>query len=67
MMPCRFFYAMLNHALSRRSGRQRRVFTYVTFGGMVMVLVGDSMRTIYLTWNWSLLLELAAGDARLAG
>ncbi|EWZ77970.1 hypothetical protein FOWG_17693 [Fusarium oxysporum f. sp. lycopersici MN25] len=58
---------MLNHALSRRSGSQGRIFTYAAFGGMVMVLVGDSMRTIYLTWNWSLLFELAAGDVRMAG
>ncbi|EWY79444.1 hypothetical protein FOYG_17392 [Fusarium oxysporum NRRL 32931] len=67
MMPCRFSYAMLNHALSRRSGSQGRIFRYATFDGMVMVFVGDSVRTICLTWNWSLLFELAAGDVRLVG
>ncbi|KAF9765780.1 hypothetical protein IL306_001874 [Fusarium sp. DS 682] len=54
-------------AVTRMGGSRGRMLTYAPFGGMVVVFVGVSIRTMYLTWNWSLLFELAAGDTRLAG
>ncbi|KAM5526666.1 hypothetical protein FOXYSP1_20907 [Fusarium oxysporum f. sp. phaseoli] len=39
--------------------------TSTAFSGMTVVF-GVSIRTIYLSGNWSLLFKLAAGDARLA-
>ncbi|EXL64756.1 hypothetical protein FOPG_18989 [Fusarium oxysporum f. sp. conglutinans race 2 54008] len=54
-------------AVTRMSGSRGRMLTYAAFGGIAMVFVCVSIRTMYLTWNWSLLFELAASDARLAG
>ncbi|RKK74031.1 hypothetical protein BFJ68_g18182 [Fusarium oxysporum] len=54
-------------AVTRMNGSRGRMLRYATFGGIAMVFVCISIRTMYLTWNWSLLFELAAGDARLAG
>ncbi|KAF4331705.1 hypothetical protein FBEOM_14527 [Fusarium beomiforme] len=54
-------------AVTRMYGSRGRMLTYAAFGGIAMVFVCVSIRTMYLTWNWSLLFELAAGDARLAG
>ncbi|KAM0188495.1 hypothetical protein ACHAPI_010602 [Fusarium lateritium] len=53
-------------ALSRMGGNRMRIATYAAFGGMTAAFVAISVRTIYLTWNWTLLFELAVGDARLA-
>ncbi|KAH7205092.1 hypothetical protein BKA60DRAFT_579978 [Fusarium oxysporum] len=54
-------------AVTRMNGSRRRMLTYAVFGGIATVLVCVSIRTMHLTWTWSLLFELAAGDARLAG
>ncbi|KAJ0140429.1 Efflux pump ustT [Fusarium oxysporum f. sp. albedinis] len=54
-------------AVTRMNGSRGRMLTYAAFGGIAMVFVCVSIRTMYLTWTWSLLFELAAGDARLAG
>ncbi|OBS17274.1 hypothetical protein FPOA_12216 [Fusarium poae] len=54
-------------AASRMGGNRGRVLTYAAFGGMTVVFVGVSIRTMYLTWNWAVLFELATGDASLAG
>jgi hypothetical protein len=54
-------------AVSRMGGNRLRIVTYAAFGGIAAVFVGVSIRTMYLTWNWALLFELAGGDARLAG
>ncbi|RKK78261.1 hypothetical protein BFJ68_g17909 [Fusarium oxysporum] len=54
-------------AVTRMNGSRERMLTYAAFGGIAFVFVGVSVRTMYLTWNWALLFELVAGDARLAG
>ncbi|KAI3571710.1 hypothetical protein IWW34DRAFT_811661 [Fusarium oxysporum f. sp. albedinis] len=54
-------------AVTRMNGSRGRMLTYAAFGGIAMVFVCVSIRTMYLTWTWSLLFELATGDARLAG
>ncbi|KAL5600819.1 hypothetical protein FOVSG1_006849 [Fusarium oxysporum f. sp. vasinfectum] len=54
-------------AVTRMNGSRGRMVTYAAFGGIAMVFVCVSIRSMYLTWNWSLLFELVAGGARLAG
>jgi hypothetical protein len=54
-------------AVTRMYESRGRLLTYAAFGGIAMVFVCVSIRTMYLTWTWSLLFEPATGDARLAG
>ncbi|CZR49793.1 uncharacterized protein FPRO_16002 [Fusarium proliferatum ET1] len=54
-------------AVTRMNGSRGRMLMYAAFGGITIVFVCVSIRTMYLTWTWSLLFELAAGDARLVG
>lgn len=54
-------------AVTRMNGSRGRMLMYAAFGGITIVFVCVSIRTMYLTWTWTLLFELAAGDARLAG
>ncbi|KAF4495254.1 hypothetical protein FAGAP_8611 [Fusarium agapanthi] len=53
-------------AVARMKGRRGRMLTYAAFGGMAVVFVGVSIRTMYLAWTWSLLSQLTADDARFA-
>ncbi|KAF4331708.1 hypothetical protein FBEOM_14524 [Fusarium beomiforme] len=53
-------------AVTRMYGSRGRMLTYTAFGGIALVFVGVSVRTMYLAWNWASLFELEDG-ARLAG
>ncbi|KAK2666231.1 hypothetical protein RAB80_018331 [Fusarium oxysporum f. sp. vasinfectum] len=51
-------------AMGRVYHRRGRIAACATFGVIMGVLIGVSVRTMYLTWNWTLRFE---DDARLAG
>ncbi|RYC81679.1 hypothetical protein BFJ63_vAg15431 [Fusarium oxysporum f. sp. narcissi] len=51
-------------AMGRVYDRRGRIAACATFGVIMGVLIGVSVRTMYLTWNWTLRFE---DDARLAG
>ncbi|KAF5967355.1 hypothetical protein FBULB1_11258 [Fusarium bulbicola] len=54
-------------AVARMKGRRGRMLTVAAFSWTAMVFICVSIRTMYLTWTWSLLSELVAVDAMFAG
>ncbi|KAF5709881.1 hypothetical protein FGLOB1_5763 [Fusarium globosum] len=51
-------------AMGRVYHRRGKIAAYATFGLIMGVLIGVSVRTMYLTWNWTLRFE---DNAKLAG